>query len=685
MSRMIIATAGALLLAAVSVQGAEHTALVSGDWSSLNTWGEAIPGDGDSIILRDGVTVTVSDDRIIGTSGSNGTVAVNLQKSGALVIAKGGILRVRGDVVYTKGIDAITTAVTVQGGGIWRWDASKASVPQATCYNFHPSGDMGFRGFVLAGTAEAHASLDSDPAGGAGYFTRKDKHNGGQFQSAYGDIARIGDAQTPGWDLGWFRKPGGVTWDVQHTSFTQCGMIRIAVARYPGGLFRHTRNIHEATRSKFVFSALLGGSASNGVRALTGNVLDVAALENSMADGYTITGNYFGGGLSVLRLSPSWARCEGNFFRMFDKWRYISGHRLGDSFVFLDRDWDNPHVLEGTSEYDVELDGLILSHAGTANYDSGEWLHISHPGLRRSIFLPNIYGYCSGEIIAILGPASGKRWEFEHNTWFGGFKKTKEYAAIQYSEHGNTSSGVVKSFRSNILWNPQLPGKEAKFFKINDIHSMNADQRGELPTRDVGEPKNIDYNTGWKYTPDKDVDFPNKGHFNNWGKGYIGNWSRTPGEHDIDVDPRFVDYQRDLPLFATKCLGIKPSRGEWSATPAKPYVTGDTVINKTIILWGLPVLYRYIGTGANPEPGLGTRKEGDIGKWRDSWEWASLYYLREGVRTGQKFGADDIIMHLIKWVRTGYAPTNPLLKGAAHDGTDIGAVPFATGQPKSEP
>lgn len=42
-------------------------------------------------------------------------------------------------------------------------------------------------------------------------------------------------------------------------------------------------------------------------------------------------------------------------------------------------------------------------------------------------------------------------------------------------------------------------------------------------------------------------------------------------------------------------------------------------------------------------------------------------------------------MHLIKWVRAGYAPTNPLLKGAAHDGTDIGAVPFAIGQIRTEP
>ena len=37
-----------------------------------------------------------------------------------------------------------------------------------------------------------------------------------------------------------------------------------------------------------------------------------------------------------------------------------------------DRDWNNPHVLFGTSRYPIDVDGLILSHAGVSNEDSGE-------------------------------------------------------------------------------------------------------------------------------------------------------------------------------------------------------------------------------------------------------------------------------------------------------------------------
>ena len=254
---------------------------------------------------------------------------------------------------------------------------------------------------------------------------------------------------------------------------------------------------------------------------------------------------------------------------------------------------------------------------------------------------------------AIVGGFQGHT-SFDHNTWFGGYGKQwakyPGFSAFQYSESGNNIPGDVASLRSNIFWNPQLPGKEAAFVKMCDVHSLGADQKVGPPVQDVGDPKTIDYNDGWNCQKDADIDFSNKGHYANWGKGYIGNWSRTPGEHDLDVDPGFVD--------------AKPSRGEWSATPDKPYAVGDTVLHASGILWRLPVLYRYIGDGGNPEPGLGTREKGDTAEWRKNWEWASLYYIREGVRTQQRFGDDDVIMKLIHWIREGYAPTNPALKVA---------------------
>ena len=674
-------TLALMLLISTCAWGAERTAVVTGDWSDAKTWDGTVPGDGDTASISNGVTVTVSDARAVGLSGTNGTLAVNLAKSGAIEITKGGALRVRGDVLYTSGNDVTSTAVTVRSGGIWRWDSSKAQAPHETHYRFAATGDYAFRAFVLAGAADAHAALDSDPAGGSGYFTRNGKNFGGPFRSEYGDIARIGDAKTPGWDIGWFGqgRRHEVTWDVRHSTFTSCGIIRIVGAMDPDGSFCHAVNVHIGTTAKFVFSGFpSGGSVGKGVRDITENVFDDAAAEQTTADGYTITGNYFGGGLNVLWQSDPWALCQGNFYRIFDQWCWVSGRRLADSVVFLDRDWNNPHVIFGSGRYPTDLDGLILSHAGTCNGDSGEWVFAS-PGIHHSIFLPNIHGYASCEMTA-TGGGGTQPFIYEHNTWLGGYGKQWStwpgFAAFQYSESGNNSPGQVKSFRSNLLWNPQLPGREAAFVKMCDVHSLGGDQKAGPPTQDVGDPTNIDFNGSWNCQTNGGITFPNKGHYQNWGNGYIGNWSRTPGEHDVDADPEFVDYQRDIPLFATKCLGAMPSRAEWSATPDKPYTTGDTVLHATTILWGLPVLYRYIGDGTNPEPGRATREKGDADDWRKSWEWASLHLIRKGVRTEQRFGKDDVIMHLIHWIRAGYAPTNPKFKGTAHDGGDIGAVPW---------
>jgi hypothetical protein len=678
----------AILLVATSLYGAERTATVSGDWSAKDTWGQAAPGEGDTAVINDGVTVTVSDERVIGASGAKGAVAVNLSKTGAIVVAKGGTLRLRGDVVYTPA--STQPAATVQGGGTWRWDASKAAAPKDTQYCLRATAELGYRQVVLEGKADARAVLDSDPAGGAGFFTRDGKTYGGAFKAQYADITRIGDAKTPGWDV---RNVGGNTvtlWEAQHCTFTSCGLINVEGPN----VFQHNYNTHVQTQGPAVFANLLvSGKAAKGDREILANVFDVKFAEWVFPSGFAIRLNYFGDGFNMHGGTEPYLVHDTNFYRLatYTDSR-TGGEKFSDTVFFLDFDRDNPHVLAAcTNTIKADVEGLIMSHAGTSNVDSGEWI-MCEKSVRRCIILPNQYGYSSGEFTCMaIGPQDSK--VIEHNTWFGGYggqwKKYPGFAFFQYSEGQNRWPGEVKSMQSNIMWNPQLKGKEAAFSKMSDIGNLAADLvKGTPPVQDFGDPKNIDFNAGWGYTPDSSIDFDNISRYKNWGKGYIGNWSKTPGEHDVDADPQFLDYQRDVQLFATKCLNKTASRGQWAAKPDKPYAVGDTVINTTTILWGLPVMYRYIGSGENPEPGVGTREKGDTDKWRKSWEWASLYYIREGVRTGQKFGDDDVIMHLIKWIRAGYAPTNPALKGTAHDKGDIGAVPYqakSDTQPASAP
>ena len=74
----------------------------------------------------------------------------------------------------------------------------------------------------------------------------------------------------------------------------------------------------------------------------------------------------------------------------------------------------------------------------------------------------------------------------------------------------------------------------------------------------------------------------------------MANFLSPPGVHDLDVDPKFVDYKRSIPLFYTKYLGNSPTAWSGGAT----YSVGDTVsYTDPAIYYGLSVAYRYKNTG----------------------------------------------------------------------------------------
>jgi hypothetical protein len=184
----------------------------------------------------------------------------------------------------------------------------------------------------------------------------------------------------------------------------------------------------------------------------------------------------------------------------------------------------------------------------------------------------------------------------------------------------------------------------------------------------------------------------NGGGFSNGGNGYADNFSSVPGQHDLSVNPMFVDATRNMATFDTAYLHNTATAWSSGAT----YSVGNMVSSSDPTLYattamgfpstGAVINYRYtngsyVGTpcsGANPKPGLYTAAS------RACWEWATLYDIRQAVAAGtlyddQTIGAHgvDIIMTLIQWVRAGYSPANSLLAGSAHDGTDIGAVPVS--------
>ena len=687
-----------LLVVSRPALAAEIHAARSGTWSSASTWrGETVPGAKDTVVIEPH-TVTVTDAREVGASGPAGSVAIQLGGTGKIVIASGGTLSVRGDTVYAGG--SRSEALVVQGGGTWKFDGSQA--PRGTKYSFHPDGEAGFRPVRLAGSPTARATLTSDPGGANGYFSLK-KPTGGVFLFSYGNVSRIGDATTPAMQVGYeFSGSHMVAWDVTDTRFTSCGTIQsvTGIGVDDNGTFRHDRNIHEATLAPEIFSAWINITAEikSGVREIKNNVFDVALSRSQFyMTNFTITGNYFGD--AAMNGSPTWRLFQHNFVRFSDWWctttsAMVVPMDMRDSYLFVDSDWGNPKPITESAKTVGNLRGIVYGQAGRATgppgiADSGELYFSINPDtptvytISGSIILPNMAGYGSLELGA-WGGFPNMIGAAEHNTWFGGYIGTSKdstnghfgFPALQMGEGYKAKVGQIASFRSNILWNPQLPGKTAGFAKLADIGNgwNNSD-----PGLDSCEPQNCDYNAGWGYTAMN----PAARQYTNQGKGYVAKFSRPPGAHDVDVDPMFVDYRRTVELFDSRYLGNKADT--WSA--AGSYRLGAMVQwSSPEVYWNLPVNYRYVNGGtcghSNPEPGKGA-------KWRECWEWASLYRLREAVAAGRRFDdaaigvhGDDVIATLIAWIRAGYAPTNPRLAKAAHDGGDIGAVPVSSAAAK---
>jgi hypothetical protein len=130
-----------------------------------------VPRAGNTVVIANGHTVTVGQRAEVGVSGVEGTVALDLQATGALTVASGGFLSVRGDVVYTPGAGNRSVAVTLNPGATWEFDSSRAGA--AVHYRFGPLADNALRPFVANGTASQRVIVRSNAAGGAGYFSQQ--------------------------------------------------------------------------------------------------------------------------------------------------------------------------------------------------------------------------------------------------------------------------------------------------------------------------------------------------------------------------------------------------------------------------------------------------------------------------------------------------------------------------------
>jgi hypothetical protein len=447
---------------------------------------------------------------------------------------------------------------------------------------------------------------------------------------------------------------------------------------------------------------------------------------------FTIWQNYFGNfsspgyGPSIFAAEP-WASFQGNFYRyaasaIGPSMINLTGNTSYNIWLLDEPQSNNPHGPYITTASTSNMTSEIVDHAGeiAASTAVSAFYQTNLPNLAinysftNSILLPNESGNTSWWINALINPSTaGQTVTLDHNTVMANFGVGQGEGTVSYHPGvgASTPTGMLASYRSNIIWNPLTTSKTYKLFSFCTETSC------AYPNLNPCLPANCDYNLGWNTMTDG-------AGYSNGGNGYADTFTSVPGQHDLPatVNPMFVDPTRNTVTFDSAYLGY--TQTAWNAAGGTNYYSVGQMVSFTdpsLAIWnGATVNYRYINStyygggpggvngsatcsGANPKPGDYTLLS------RACWEWATLYDIRQALsavttqsgtcpgvgahagvwstQTGigqclwddQGIGAHgyDIIMTLEQWIRAGYAPQNSLLSGAAHDGTDIGAVPVA--------
>jgi len=430
-------------------------------------------------------------------------------------------------------------------------------------------------------------------------ITGGDFLGGGIVRGRYCDFVRLGSATVPALEF----SPTGMTeFVLENMAFDGGGALR---TRYTVGsdaaftlkntTFRGTLGEYSAELSFYT------APATGRARLIEGNVFDLR-VRLYPARRVAIVGNIFGDTfwISPDDVNEGWASFVGNLVRNRTMSESILAADSVDNYWLTDPapgvvDY-NPHFVQALTWRSSVIDGDIFEYTGTD--DNGDCIGLANPPtpatltIRRCLILPNGAGSTSGTLFSALGGPNATI-NAEHNTYIAGVQGTS--VGETYPGH----RGLVSSFKSNIAWDSSARG-----FLIYDSGPNEA-------VVDLVAAADADYNTSFKTLGDySDLEFS------------VG----SPGIHDVNVDPEFVDPTRDI--------------AAWDKSLGGP------------------------GTAAHAFTQLAKRND------------------------GAGFDSRYTTTNLRSYVRAGFRPRNARLAGAGHDGQTIGAVAFelsATPTPTPEP
>lgn len=676
---------------AIPMGAATYASVRNGVWSDSLTWGGmGVPGRNDNAVVKH--TVVVDADATVGSSPSSdkspAAFAVRIlnrnasSERGELIVSSRVTLTALGDVRMESSINGdFHAAYQMNPGSTLIFDSSSASDPNAPHYRIYSAdpANQGYRSSHVrilgqAGNPVRFRSATSGrlPSNGVAnnHFFIEQRGAGASAFGLMDVVIQYAEIEDCGWQQGGclqhapeqgsqfvaehvtMRRTSGIkpTYFAQNSptatstfqlrdvktfeTITDPAFSGYSYAQYKGSLHVNT-TIPMTSGTRLIEDCYFDQGTPYAV------VLADFTVRTTVWDRYPPAANAADG---VYSYEKSAVRFEDVVYRALDVQARGLLSRFTDGLYFYGdgrpSNRGNPHGITVGIQGDVTVDSLIFDYAQRTSdpnaiwsqpypATAGPWTY-QHSYLNM-LMLPTSESLTSttlsSPLASVVLPKTFPRLRWEHNTFmYSG--TTGSYAETNYVlEAGCPPAGSVVSYKSNLAWG--IPPSTNYAWTMHPGDRTCAVQNAPA---NIVEPLGISHNACYNCSLSKAT------YWTKWLANHpfdsltnietpynIPTTQATPGRSDLPTtaDPKFVDIRRNLKTWCDNKLGH--ARGTCSADDAMS----------------------YLATGP-----------GTIG---------------------------DRIRDLSDWVRAGFVPQNEAFRGAAHDGSDIGAVPMLPARRSARP